>query len=183
MLASGKLPFADVIDPAIRLARDGFVIDTFRSNSIRGDSARLALFPASRASFLPDGKPPTPGSTLRQSDLAATLQAIRDSGAAGFYRGRVADLIVAEMTRGGGLITRDDLANYKAIWREPIRISYRGDTIYSMPPASSGGVTMGEILNVMEGYSPLPPFGSADAIAPRGRGDAARLHRPQHVSR
>lgn len=157
----GKLPFTEVIEPAIGLARDGFVIDTFRSNSIRGDSARLVLFPASRASFLPAGKPPAPGSTLRQPDLAATLQAIRDSGAAGFYRGRVAELIVEEMARGGGLITREDLATYKAIWRDPIRISYRGDTIYSMAPASSGGVTMGEILNVMEGYTPLPPFGSS----------------------
>ena len=64
------------------------------------------------------------------------------------------------MARGGGLITREDLAGYKAIWRDPIRISYRGYTIFSMAPASSGGVTMGEILNVMEGYSPLPPFGT-----------------------
>ena len=89
-----------------------------------------------------------------------TLEAIRDSGAAGFYRGRVADLIAGEMTRGGGLITREDLAGYKAIWRDPIRISYRGYSIFSMAPASSGGVTMGEILNVMEGYSPLPGFGT-----------------------
>jgi gamma-glutamyltranspeptidase/glutathione hydrolase len=156
----GRLPFKEVIEPAIGLARDGFVIDSFRSNSIRGDSSRLALFPASRASFLPDGKPPVPGSTLRQPDLATTLTAIRDSGGAGFYRGRVADLIVAEMARGGGLISRQDLAAYKAIWRDPIVVRYRHHAIYSMAPASSGGVTMGEILNVMEGYSPLPPFGS-----------------------
>ena len=64
------------------------------------------------------------------------------------------------MERGGGLISRDDLAAYRAVWRDPITISYRGHTIYSMPPASSGGVTMGEILNIMEGYDPLPPFGS-----------------------
>jgi gamma-glutamyltranspeptidase/glutathione hydrolase len=156
----GRLPLAELIEPAIRLARDGFPIDEYRSNSIRGDSARLVLFPASHASFLPGGQPPAPGSTLRQSDLAMTLEAIRDSGAAGFYRGHVADLIVAEMVRGGGLITREDLAGYKAIWRDPITISYRGHTIFSMAPASSGGVTMGEILNVMEGYSPLPPFGT-----------------------
>ncbi len=72
----------------------------------------------------------------------------------------MADLIVAEMERGGGLISHEDLASYRAIWREPIAIQYRGYTIYSMPPASSGGVTMGEILNIMEGYDPLPPFGS-----------------------
>src|SRR6185437_12700833 len=156
----GRLPFAAVIEPAIGLARDGFLVDEYRSRSIAGDSARLAMFPASRASFLPLGAPPAPGTRLRQPDLAATLAAIRDHGADGFYRGRVADLIVAEMERGGGLISHADLESYRAIWREPITISYRGHTIYSMPPASSGGVTMGEILNVMEGYDPLPPFGS-----------------------
>jgi gamma-glutamyltranspeptidase/glutathione hydrolase len=156
----GRLPLPIVIGPAIRLARDGFQVDEYRSESIADDSARLVLFPASVTSFLPGGKRPEPGSTLRQPDLATTLEAIRDGGSAGFYRGRVADLIVAEMARGEGLISLEDLASYRAVWREPITIEYRGYTIYSMPPASSGGVTMGEILNIMEGYSPLPPFGS-----------------------
>jgi len=156
----GRLPFTTVIEPAIRLAHDGFLVDEYRSRSIAGDSVRLVGFPASRASFLPDGTPPVAGTVLRQPDLAATLSAIRDAGADGFYRGRVADLIVAEMERGGGLISREDLAGYRAIWRDPITISYRDYTIYSMPPASSGGVTMGEILNILEGYDPLPPFGS-----------------------
>jgi gamma-glutamyltranspeptidase / glutathione hydrolase len=157
----GRLPFSMVIEPSIRLAREGFEIDEYRSLSVAEDSARLMLFPASRASFLPDGRPPVPGSILKQPDLGFTLEAIRDSGAAGFYRGRVADLIVAEMERGGGIVSREDLAGYQAIWREPIAIDYRGFTIYSMPPASSGGVTMGEILNIMEGFGQLPPFGSA----------------------
>ena len=156
----GRLPFAAVIAPAIGLARDGFLVDEYRSRSIAGDSARLARFPASRASFLPGGAPPEPGTVLRQPDLASTLESIRDHGAEGFYGGRVADLIVAEMERGSGLISHADLASYRAIWREPIALRYRGYTIYSMPPASSGGVTMGEILNIMEGYDPLPPFGS-----------------------
>ncbi|MGZ8397816.1 MAG: gamma-glutamyltransferase family protein, partial [Gemmatimonadales bacterium] len=156
----GQLPLSAVIEPAIRLANDGFIIDEYRSSSIGEDSSRLVLFPASRATFLPNDRPPPPGSTFRQPELGATLEAVRDSGAAGFYRGRVADLLVAEMTRGGGLISHEDLAAYRAIWRNPIEISYRGHTIYSMPPASSGGVTMGEILNIMEGYDPLPPFGS-----------------------
>ena len=85
------------------------------------------------------------------------------------------------MERGGGLISHEDLARYQAIWREPVTIHYRGHTIYSMPPASSGGVTMGEILNIMEGYDPLPPFGIAGADPPRSRGDAAGVYRPQHV--
>ncbi|MEP7226222.1 MAG: gamma-glutamyltransferase, partial [Gemmatimonadales bacterium] len=156
----GRLPLAVVIEPAIRLANEGFVVDEYRSRSIGEDSARLVLFPASRTTFLSNDRPPPPGSTFRQPELGATLEAVRDSGSAGFYRGRVADLIVAEMKRGGGLISREDLAAYRPIWRDPIEISYRGHTIYSMPPASSGGVTMGEILNIMEGYSPLPAFGS-----------------------
>jgi gamma-glutamyltranspeptidase/glutathione hydrolase len=160
----GRLPFSAVIGPSIRLAYDGFVVDEYRSLSIADDSARLALFPASHATFLPADQPPAPGSTFRQPELGGTLEAIRDSGTAGFYRGRVAELIVAEMERGGGLITREDLAGYRAIWRDPIQITYRGYTIYSMPPASSGGVTMGQILNIMEGFSPLPPFGSAALI-------------------
>jgi gamma-glutamyltranspeptidase / glutathione hydrolase len=156
----GHLPFSELVDPAIRLAQDGFVVDEYRTLSIAEDSARLALFPGSSAAFLPGGHPPRPGSTWQQPDLGFTLRAIRDSGAAGFYRGRVADLIVAEMERGGGIITREDLAAYRPIWRQPVEINYRGYTIYSMPPASSGGVTMGEILNIMEGFGPLPPFGS-----------------------
>ena len=157
----GRLPFASVIGPAIRLANEGFVVDEYRSSSIGEDSARLVLFPASRATFLPNGRPPIPGTTFNQPELGATLEAIRDSGAAGFYGGWVGDLIVAEMKRGGGIITHQDLASYRAIWRDPVEISYRGYTIYSMPPASSGGVTMGEILNIMEAFGPLPPFGSA----------------------
>ncbi len=156
----GRLPLAQVIAPAIRLARDGFVIDEYRSESIAGDSARLSGFPASRAAFLPGGRPPVVGSILRQPDLATTLEAIRDRGTDGFYTGPVADLIVAEMERGGGLISHEDLRTYRPIWRDPVRISYAGHTVISMPPASSGGVTMGEILNIMEGYRPLPPFGS-----------------------
>jgi gamma-glutamyltranspeptidase / glutathione hydrolase len=157
----GKLPLATVIEPAIRLARDGFVVDEYRRLSIADDSARLVLFPASRTTFLPADRPPAEGSTFQQPELAATLEAIRDSGAAGFYRGWVADLILAEMKRGGGLISREDLTGYRAIWRDPVEISYRGYTIYSMPPASSGGVTMGQIFNIMEGFGRLPPFGSA----------------------
>lgn len=156
----GRLPFAAVIEPAIRLARDGFVVDDYRSRSIDSDVDRLYLFDASRRQFLPGGRAPAPGDTLRQPDLARTLEAMRDHGRAGFYEGWVADSIVAEMERGGGLISHRDLADYRAIWRDPITIRYRGHTIYSMPPASSGGVTMAEILNIMEGFDPLPPFGS-----------------------
>jgi gamma-glutamyltranspeptidase/glutathione hydrolase len=160
----GKLGLARVIAPAVALARDGFEVDRFRAGSISAEADRLRRFPASRAQFLPDGAPPAVGSTLRQPDLATTLQTIADSGPAAFYHGHIADLIVAEMARGGGLIAKADLAAYKAIWRDPIVIHYRGHTIYSMPPSSSGGVTMAETLNILEGFSPIPAFGSVDQV-------------------
>ena len=157
----GSLPWATLLAPAIRLARDGHHIDAERSSDIASDSNRLAQFPASQQQFLPGGHPPPPGTLWKQTDLARTLQLISDSGPDVFYRGQIADLIVAEMQRGGGLITKDDLRRYRPKWRAPIELRYRGYTIYSMPPASSGGVTMGEILNIMEGYDTLPAFGTA----------------------
>ena len=157
----GRLPWRAVVDPAVRLARDGFLVDEYRSRSIGSDSTRLSRFEGSARYFLPGGRPPAPGTTLVQADLARTLEAIRDRGAEAFYRGEVADLIVAEMARGGGIITHADLAGYRAEWRAPIRTTYRGHTLYSMAPASSGGVTLAMILNILSGYDPLPPFGSA----------------------
>jgi gamma-glutamyltranspeptidase/glutathione hydrolase len=156
----GSLPWATLLAPAIRLA-NGHPVDAERSGDIAGDSDRLALFPASRHQFLPGGHPPPAGTVWKQADLARTLQLISDSGPSVFYRGQIADLIVAEMQRGGGLITKDDLRRYRPKWRTPIQLSYRGYTIYSMPPASSGGVTLGEILNIMEGYDTLPAVGTA----------------------
>src|SRR5881396_118910 len=155
----GSLPWATLLAPAIRLAQ-GHVLDSARSRDIGYEAEMLARFPASRAQFLVHDSAPPPGTMWRQPDLARTLQLISDSGPDVFYRGQIADLIVAEMQRGGGLITKDDLRNYRAKWRTPIRLSYRGHTIYSMPPPSSGGVTMGEILNILEGYDTLPAFGT-----------------------
>lgn len=161
----GRLPWAEVLDPAIRLARKGFVLDRHRSRSLRSAARRLAGFEASRRQFLhPNGDAPPEGALLRQPDLARTLQAIADSGPRVFYEGYVADLIVTEMRRGGGLITKADLASYRPYWRDPIVIRYRGHTIYSMPPASSGGVTMGEILNILENAGPLPPYGTVEHV-------------------
>jgi gamma-glutamyltranspeptidase/glutathione hydrolase len=156
----GSLPWATVLAPAIRLAREGHPVDEERSRDIAGDAARLARFPASKQQFLPGGRAPAPGILWKQPDLARTLQLISDSGPDVFYRGQIADLIAAEMDRGGGLITKDDLRRYRPKWRTPIELRYRGYTIYSMPPPSSGGVTMGEILNIMEGYDTLPAFGT-----------------------
>src|ERR1700716_9471 len=136
----GALPWATLIAPAIRLAQ-GHVVDSARSRDIASDRALLARFPASRTQFLVHDSAPPPGTMWRQPDLARTLQLISDSGPDVFYHGQIADLIVAEMQRGGGVITKDDLRRYRAKWRTPIALSYRGHTIYSMPPPSSGGVT------------------------------------------
>ncbi|HYL21866.1 MAG TPA: gamma-glutamyltransferase [Gemmatimonadales bacterium] len=160
----GHLPWRELIEPAVRLARDGHPLDGVRSRQIAREAERLDRFPASRAQFLVNGEAPPPGTLFVQADLARTLQLIADSGPRAFYRGSIADLIVREMARGGGLITRQDLARYRARWRTPIDIGYRGYTVYTMPPPSGGGVTLAEILNVMEGYAPLPPFGSAALI-------------------
>jgi gamma-glutamyltranspeptidase/glutathione hydrolase len=159
----GRLKWRDLVEPAVALARQGFVIDSYRSVSLASDTARLARFPASAASFMPDGKSPAPGVTLLQPDLAATLERVRDSGAAGFYRGRTAELIVAEMARGGGIISAADLAGYRPLWREPIQATYRGHTVYSMAPVSSGGVTLALLLNIMEGWNGLR-FASPDLL-------------------
>ncbi|MSR05943.1 MAG: gamma-glutamyltransferase [Gemmatimonadetes bacterium] len=161
----GTVPLARLLEPAIRYAREGFVLDSFRFRSINGSRARLKKFETSRRQFLlaNDSAPP-PGSTLVQPDLAHTLQSIADSGWRVFYQGYIADLIVAEMERGGGMISKEDLAAYRPEWREPITFTYRGHTIYTMAPSSSGGVTMAEMLNILEGYDPVPPFASAEQV-------------------
>ena len=157
--AHGHLPWRALVAPAIALAA-GHTIDAARSREIEGEAENFSRFPASRRQFLPDGHAPPAGTVWHQPDLARTLQLIADSGPDVFYKGQIADSIVAEMRRGGGLITKPDLASYHAKWRTPVQLSYRGYTIVSMPPPSSGGVTMGEIFNIMEGYDTLPAFGS-----------------------
>lgn len=158
----GHLPWRAVLEPAIALAR-AHAVDSVRAQVIHGNRETLERFPSSAAVFLPGGRPPATGDTIRDPDLAATLQRIADQGPDGFYKGVTADLIVAEMRRDGGIITKADLADYRPIWREPIRATYRGWRLLSMPPSSSGGVTLTETLNILEGYR-LPDFGSAKLI-------------------
>jgi len=148
----GSLPWADLLAPAIRLARDGFVVDSALAASLRAAADRLRAFAASRTLFLANGSPPVEGTAWRNPDLAGVLERIAGNGADGFYRGESAALIVAEMRRGGGRITHEDLTAYRATWRAPISIRYRGHTILSMPPPSSGGITLGLILGMMEEF-------------------------------
>lgn len=155
----GTMPLARVMAPAIRMARDGFIAD---SNFTRGGQcSRLIAQFGGRDLFCPDGMAPPLGMVFRQPDLARTLELIAAQGAKAFYEGPIADSLVAEMQRGGGIITRADLKNYKPIWRAPATGTYRGYKLISMPPASSGGVTMVETLNILENFAPLPPAGSA----------------------
>ncbi|MBM4184619.1 MAG: gamma-glutamyltransferase [Gemmatimonadetes bacterium] len=149
----GALPWADLLEPAIRIAR-GFEVRERFLGSIDADAVELLSgFPASAAQFLPrNGQPPLLGDTLRQPDLARTLERTRDRGADGFYRGETADLLVAEMERGGGIISHEDLAGYEAVWREPTSFEYRGHTVLSMSPSSSGGTTLAEMALILERY-------------------------------
>jgi gamma-glutamyltranspeptidase/glutathione hydrolase len=150
----GSLPWARLLQPAIDLAANGFPVRPRFLESLDSRMVqKLSADPASAAQFLPrNGQPPQQGDTLHQPDLAATLRLIQKEGPDGFYKGRTADLIVAEMKRGHGIITQQDLDQYQALWRDPIRFTYRGDTIISMPPSSSGGVTMAEIANILSRY-------------------------------
>jgi gamma-glutamyltranspeptidase/glutathione hydrolase len=149
----GSLPWADLIAPAIDLAQNGFTVDERLNRSLASKETVLRQFRSTEQIFFPGGGPPRVGSTFRQSLLAQTLRLIAAEGKNAFYRGRIADLIVEEMQKGGGLIVREDLGRYQAKWRDPITFEYRGHTVISMPPPSSGGVTLAEILNVLEGYN------------------------------
>jgi gamma-glutamyltranspeptidase/glutathione hydrolase len=154
----GTLPLRDVIAPAIALADSGFTIDSAFSRGLRSDSA-IKQFEGGRL-FFPGGSVIPPGTLLRQRELAWTFRQIAERSADGFYAGPVADSLVAEMQRGGGLITHADLRAYKPIWRVPVKGTYRGHTILSMPPASSGGITMVQALNILETYEQPAPYGS-----------------------
>lgn len=148
----GSAPWRDLVDPAVVLARDGFVLRERLAASLERMIPRFGDYPASLAQFSKAGAPYAVGEMLVQSDLAATLERIRDQGRAGFYQGETARLIAAEMVRGGGMITEEDLARYEAQEREPIRGTYRGYDVISMPPPSSGGVAIVQMLNILEGY-------------------------------
>ena len=149
----GTMKREEVLAPAIRLAEEGFEVRRGLSEDLRADSLLLGAFPASRSIFLRNGDFYKEGDTLVQRDLGATLQLIADRGSDGFYRGRTASLIVKEIKRGGGLISEEDLASYRAIERPPVRGSYRGFEVLSASPPSSGGVALLEMLNILEGYN------------------------------
>jgi len=148
----GKLPWKRLVAPAVALARDGFVVTDGLARSLRSVLPEMQKYPASVAQFSKKGVPYAAGDLLKQPDLARTLQAIADRGPAGFYEGEVAALVEKDMAAHGGLITREDLAAYVPKRRVPLKGTYRGYEVMSMPPISSGGVGLLEQLNILEGY-------------------------------
>ncbi len=153
---SGKFTLAELIAPAIELARNGIPIEDDIADTLPAAQPKMARWPASAKIFLnADGRALQPGDTLVQRDLADTLAAIARDGPRAFYEGEIAGRIAAALKAAGGIMTADDLKNYRPIERAPLRGSYRGYGIVSMPPSSSGGVILIEMLNILEGYGDL----------------------------
>ena len=151
---SGKFTLAQLIEPAIALARDGFPASYDLADSLIPVRSMLARWPSSAKIFLrKDGQPLAEGDRFVQTDLAASLTTIARDGPGAFYEGPIAEKIVASVRAANGLITLEDFKSYRPIERTPVRGTYRGYDIISMPPPSSGGVLLIEMLNVLEGYT------------------------------
>ena len=150
--AYGTMDRDDVLDPAIKLAKKGFRVHYRLASALESAIEDFTPFPGSMRVFTKNGEPYQEDEKLVQKDLAKTLRKIRKHGVDGFYKGEVAGLILREMERGGGLITRADLAAYRPVERKPVVGSYRGYEITSMGPPSSGGIALSQLLNIVEGY-------------------------------
>jgi gamma-glutamyltranspeptidase/glutathione hydrolase len=165
---AGKLPWRRLVDPAITLARDGFPLSEGLARSLSQvvQGRLMQKSPAAVAQFSKNGTPYAAGEILKQPELAQTLERIAAQGPAGFYEGETARLVEKEMLAHGGLITQDDLKRYTAKKRTPVVGNYRGVDVISMPPSSSGGVALVEMLNVLEGYD----------LSKMGAGSASSIH-------
>ena len=153
-----KLPMAQLMKPAIELAEKGFVLTSAEANGLNRNKQSFERYNTTLPAFVKKEGEWKAGDTLIQKDLAETLKRIQKQGAKGFYEGETAKLIVNEMERGAGIITANDLKQYKAVWRKPVEFSYRGHTILSMPPPSSGGILVHQMLAILEKY-PLNNMG------------------------
>ncbi|SKA77031.1 gamma-glutamyltranspeptidase / glutathione hydrolase [Prosthecobacter debontii] len=160
----GRLSLADLLRPAADLAEKGFPIDEVYARKLKATAEKLRRFPSSAALFLkPDGSPWQEGETLVQTDLAKTYRALADQGLDWFYGGPFAQQTEAWMKENGGLLSTADFSGYRAIEREPIRASYRGYDLVCMPPPSSGGVHVAQILNILEQF-PVRHFKASSRI-------------------
>lgn len=149
----GSLPLRDVIQPAIDLAENGFVLEFRLAKSLEYENEYFNKYPSSKRVFTKDGLPYQEGEILIQKDLAYTLKKIRDFGVDGFYSGEIAQLIVNQIIKDGGYISLEDLKNYKPIEREPVKTNYKGLEVLTMGPPSAGGVSLLQMLNTLENFN------------------------------
>jgi gamma-glutamyltranspeptidase/glutathione hydrolase len=171
--AFGTQNLKAVADPAIRLAREGFAVDQFLARDLAEARRELGRFASTRKVFFRGDEPLQQGDLLVQADLAATLERFAEHGFDGFYKGKTAELIVAQMQRDGGSVSAQDLADYTVRDRQPLRASYRGREVISMPPPSSGGVALLQMLNLLAGYD----------LQALGHGGSASIHLLTEVMR
>ena len=149
----GTMSISEVLKPAIQLATKGFKVNHDLADSLRLSAKRLQKHKASSEYFYKtDGKYYVPGDILVQSDLSSTLKRISQQGASGFYQGKTADLIIKQMQRSGGLISKEDLASYRVVERQPVCGSFKQNKICAMPPPSSGGIHLIQMLNILENF-------------------------------
>ncbi len=142
----GKLPWSELITPAVGYAKNGFKVAD-KQYQYREDALKLFNGSTNFGDYFGSMKP---GETFRQPELAATLERIADQGAKEFYSGKTADLLVAQMQADKGLITKQDLQDYKVQWRQPLQVTFRGNTLYTAPPPSSGGVALAQLISIKE---------------------------------
>lgn len=160
----GRLPWSELVAPAVRLAEEGFPVGWDMRWFMEWVADNAARYPSTAQAFLKDGNEPyEAGEILKQPDLARTLRRIQEHGRDGFYEGETARLLADFMRRHGGLITEEDLARYEAVEQAPIHGTYRGYDVYAMAPPSSGGVALVEMLNILEGFE-LDAIGHNSAL-------------------
>jgi gamma-glutamyltranspeptidase/glutathione hydrolase len=174
----GSKPWKELVEPGVRLASQGFEIDSYLARSLTGWLRQAKEYDEAQRVFRkPDGSEWQTGDRLVQPDLARTLQLIAEQGPDGFYAGPIADQIVAEMQAGGGLITREDLAAYRAHVRRPIQGTYRGHDIYAPPPPSSGGIALVEMLNILENFDLAKQGHALRVLRPSNELGRSNFHR------
>lgn len=167
----GSLPWQQLLAPAIQLAEKGFTVSPHLASLLTAEAGHLGRWPASRAIFFRNGHPLQSGDLLKQTDLAKSLRLIARDGAKAFYEGEIAQKIAAEMKANDGLITQTDLQAYRAAERVPVRGNYRGFEVVSMPPPSSGGVHIVQMLNMLEHFP----------LREQGHNSAATLHQMSEI--
>jgi gamma-glutamyltranspeptidase/glutathione hydrolase len=148
----GTLPLQDLLAPAIRYATEGFPLDATLRYAIDRQQGAMKKFPELGRIYMPKGEVPAEGEIIRQLELGDTLKAIASNGAASFYQGWIAEAMAETLRKEGGMLSVEELKQYRAVWREPLLGSYRKRTVITMPPPSSGGVAILQMLNVLEGH-------------------------------